>query len=64
MSYINSFVDSARGKELALAQFNGQKADVIFQIAGNAGLGVLEAAEEAGFLGIGVDSDQAAIFSR
>jgi len=33
----------------------------IFQIAGNAGLGVLEAAAEAGFLGIGVDSDQAEI---
>lgn len=63
VSYINSFVDSARGKELALAQFNGQNADVIFQIAGNAGLGVLEAAAEAGFLGIGVDSDQAAILA-
>jgi basic membrane protein A len=63
ISYIGGFVDSARGKELALAQFNGQRADVIFQIAGNAGLGVLEAAAEAGFLGIGVDSDQAAILA-
>lgn len=61
ISYIGGFVDSARGKELALAQFNGQNADIIFQIAGNAGLGVLEAAAEAGFLGIGVDSDQAGI---
>jgi basic membrane protein A len=61
ISYIGGFVDSARGKELALAQFNGQRADVIFQIAGNAGLGVLEAAAEAGFLAVGVDSDQAAI---
>lgn len=64
ISYIGGFVDSARGKELALAQFNGQRADVIFQIAGNAGLGVLEAAEEAGFLAIGVDSDQAAILAE
>lgn len=58
MSYVDSFVDSAKGKELALAQFNNNKADVIFQVAGNAGMGVLEAAAEAGFTGIGVDADQ------
>ncbi len=64
ISYIGGFVDSAKGKELALAQFNGQGADVIFQIAGNAGMGVLEAAEEAGFLALGVDSDQALILDE
>lgn len=64
ISYIGDFFDSARGKELAIAQHNGQNADVIFQIAGNAGLGVLEAAEEEGFFAIGVDSDQAMIFDE
>lgn len=61
LSYIDSFIDSAKGKELALAQFNNNKADVIFQVAGNAGMGVLEAAAEAGFTGIGVDADQYAL---
>lgn len=64
ISYIGDFFDSAKGKELALAQFDSQNADVIFQIAGNAGLGVIEASEEAGFLAIGVDSDQAMIFDE
>lgn len=63
LSYIDSFIDSAKGKELALAQFNTKNADVIFQVAGNAGMGVLEAAAEAGFLGIGVDSDQATLLN-
>lgn len=64
MSYIDSFIDSAKGKELALAQFNNNKADVIFQVAGNAGMGVLEAAAEAGFTGIGVDADQYALLTE
>ena len=64
MSYIDSFTDSAKGKELALAQFNNNKADVIFQVAGNAGMGVLEAAAEAGFTGIGVDADQYALLTE
>lgn len=64
LSYIDSFTDSAKGKELALAQFNTKKADIIFQVAGNAGMGVLEAAAEAGFLGIGVDSDQATLLNE
>ena len=64
ISYIDSFIDSAKGKELGLAQFNTKKADIIFQVAGNAGMGVLEAAAEAGFLAIGVDSDQAALLNE
>lgn len=64
LSYIDSFVDSAKGKELALAQFNNNDADVIFQVAGTAGMGVLEAAAEAGLIGLGVDSDQAALLAE
>ena len=61
ISYIGSFDDSAKGKEMALAQYN-QGADIGFNVAGQAGLGQLDAAKEAQKYAIGVDSDQAAIF--
>ncbi len=46
-----------KGKELAKAQIE-RGADVIFQAAGNSGLGVFDAAEETHTLAIGVDSNQ------
>jgi len=46
-----------KGKELAKAQLE-RGADVIFQAAGNSGLGVFDAAEETHTLAIGVDSNQ------
>src|SRR4029079_9965292 len=46
-----------KGKELAKAQIE-RGADVIFQAAGNSGLGVFDAAEEVKKLAIGVDSNQ------
>ena len=46
-----------KGKELAKAQLE-RGADVIFQAAGNSGLGVFDAAEETKTLAIGVDSNQ------
>jgi len=49
------------GAELASAQL-GQGADVLYHAAGGSGVGVLEAAAEAGKLGIGVDSDQNGLF--
>lgn len=55
--YTNDHYDPALGKETAKASYE-EGADVIFQAAGPAGLGVLEAAEEYGFIGIGVDTDQ------
>lgn len=57
VGYVGSFEDPAKGKEMALTIFN-KGADIIFQIAGNTGNGVIEAAKEAGFYAIGVDSDQ------
>ena len=51
------FNDPATGKAIA-QQFIGQGADVLFQIAGLTGQGVLEAACDAGIYGIGVDVDQ------
>jgi len=46
-----------KGKELAKAQIE-RGADIIFQAAGNSGLGVFDAAEETHNLAIGVDANQ------
>jgi basic membrane protein A and related proteins len=47
----------SKGRELAIAQYE-QGADVVFQAAGNSGLGVFDAAEAANKLAIGTDSNQ------
>src|SRR5512139_204495 len=51
------FNDPATGKAIA-QQFIAQGADVLFQVAGLTGQGVLEAACDANVYGIGVDVDQ------
>lgn len=51
------FSNPTLGKETALAQYE-QGADIIFQIAGRSGEGVLSAAAETGNFAIGVDSNQ------
>lgn len=63
ISYIGDFADSAKAKELAATQI-GLGADVVAQVAGTAGLGVLDAAKEASVWGIGVDADQAAAYAE
>lgn len=60
--YMNSFTDAAKGKEIGVALYNSG-ADVVFQAAGGAGLGVLDAAKETGNHAIGTDSDQSELFS-
>ncbi len=60
-SYIGSFEDTARGKDLALAQYQ-QGASSVFNIAGPAGVGIAEGAVESERQMIGVDSDQAEVF--
>ena len=57
VNYSNGFGDPARGAELANAMF-GQGADIVYQIAGGTGAGVIQAAEQAGHFAIGVDTDQ------
>ncbi|MGH2340258.1 BMP family lipoprotein [Segnochrobactraceae bacterium EtOH-i3] len=52
-----AWADPVKGGELARSQFD-RGADVVYHAAGGTGLGVLEAAAEAGKLGIGVDSNQ------
>jgi basic membrane protein A len=49
--------DPTRGAELARSQFD-RGVDVVFAAAGTTGLGVLQAAADAGKLSIGVDSNQ------
>jgi basic membrane protein A len=56
--YSQDFVDQAKCKELALNQI-AAGAQVVFQVAGQCGLGALDAAKEKGVQGIGVDADQA-----
>jgi basic membrane protein A and related proteins len=49
--------DPARGTELAKAQF-AAGVDVVFAAAGGTGMGIYQAAKDAGKLAIGVDSNQ------
>jgi basic membrane protein A and related proteins len=56
--YSQDFVDQAKCKEIALNQI-AQGSKVVFQVAGQCGLGALDAAKEKKVQGIGVDADQA-----
>lgn len=58
-STIGSFNDPVKGRSVGQSLLN-QEADVLFQLAGNSGLGVIEAVQEAGSAHyvIGVDIDQ------
>ena len=58
-SFVGDFNDSAKAKELALIQYN-MGADIVHNVAGTAGLGVLDAAAQAGKWAFGVDTDQRA----
>lgn len=63
ISYIDSFTDAAKAKELALIQYQNKGVDIGFNVAGRAGLGQIEAAYDAKAYAIGVDSDQAELFA-
>lgn len=60
VSYVGDFADANRGYDQTMAMYD-QGADVVFQVAGGAGNGVLTAAQEAGKYAIGVDSNQNAL---
>jgi basic membrane protein A len=55
--YLGDWEDTAKGKQAAL-QLYDQGADIVFQIAAAAGMGVLQAAGERGLYAIGVDTNQ------
>src|SRR6266496_3888102 len=57
VGYSNNFTDPAKCKTVAQSQINAG-ADVLFQVAGGCGLGVLQAAGQAGVYSVGVDADQ------
>jgi basic membrane protein A and related proteins len=52
-----TFSDQAKCKETALNQI-GRGSKIVFQVAGQCGLGALDAAKEKKIWGIGVDADQ------
>lgn len=58
VAYIGSFTDTAKAKEITLAQYSNG-ADIVFTAAGPASAGSVEAAKDAKKYVIGVDSDQA-----
>jgi basic membrane protein A len=61
--YSQDFVDQAKCKEIALDQIaKGSKVE--FQVAGQCGLGVLDAAKDKSVQGIGVDADQSYLGSQ
>ena len=57
VAYSNNFGDPAVGLQLAKAMFDAG-ANVVYQVAGGTGLGVIKAAKDAGKFAIGVDTDQ------
>jgi len=63
VAYAGAWNDPAKGKELTLAFFD-QGADISFNVAGETGLGGLDAAKERNKYTFGVDSDQYALFAE
>ena len=57
VGYSNNFTDPAKCAGVAGSQIS-QGADVLFQVAGGCGLGVLQSAGQAHVYSIGVDADQ------
>ncbi len=62
VTYAGAFSDPAKGKELTLAMID-QGADISFNVAGETGLGGIDAAKEKNIYTIGVDSDQYLLFA-
>ncbi len=56
-SYVGGFSDPVTAKEQALNLYS-QGADILYQVAGRSGEGVLDAAKETGNFAIGVDTNQ------
>lgn len=59
-SYSYDFIDQAKCRHAALDQI-AHGSEVVFDVAGDCGLGALEAAKQKGVYGVGVDSDQSAL---
>lgn len=57
VKFANSFSDQALGSQIAQQEIN-DGADIIFQVAGSTGIGVIDAAKSRHVYAIGVDADQ------
>ncbi|WP_226941777.1 BMP family lipoprotein [Pseudooceanicola spongiae] len=57
VAYSNNFADPSLGQQMANAMFESG-ADIVYQVAGGTGIGVIQAAEQSGHFAIGVDGDQ------
>jgi basic membrane protein A len=57
VSYTGTFADPAKGNEMANAQYD-QGADIIYEVAGLSGTGVIAAAKDRGLYAIAVDRDK------
>lgn len=58
IGYSNNFNDPTKCKAIAQKQIADNNADILFQVAGGCGLGVLDAATQKNVYSIGVDVDQ------
>ena len=61
--YAGVFHDPAKGKEMGLVMYK-MGADIIFNVAGITGIGLLESSKEADKYAIGVDYDQALMYEK
>jgi basic membrane protein A and related proteins len=57
VAYSNNFADPSLGQQMANAMFESG-ADIVYQVAGGTGIGVIQAAAQSGHFAIGVDGDQ------
>src|SRR2546429_3842859 len=58
VGYSNDFVDPTKCAAIADKQFSTNNADILFQVAGGCGIGVLDSATKHKVYSIGVDVDQ------
>lgn len=58
IGYSNNFADPTPCAAIANKQISINQADILFQVAGGCGNGVLDAADQKGVYSIGVDADQ------
>jgi basic membrane protein A len=63
VSFIGNFNDAQKAYELTRNMLNGG-VDVVFNVAGPAGLGILKAAADTNKYAIGVDSDQNGLYPK
>ena len=63
VSFIGNFNDAQKAYDLTRNMLNGG-VDVVFNVAGPAGLGILKAAADANKYAIGVDSDQNGLYPK